>query len=348
MIATLILSLVSGAFQPERPISKFSRANLAYLEDVCSVRGSAQVDRACVNGETVCCLVSADSWYLGGVCQSTDHQKSRDLLLLACEQGSSSACRQAANVSRWSQFAVTEAERQALEDRASLLAKSNCEAGDPGECIQSALMSAPDQTNERLAHLRRALDLWRASCDKNRAVDCFDLAVSLDGGPLHGDSAAKYYRRACALGLGQACRDAAKSAKSCTDGVAVLQRGCELGSVGSCTDAAGRYSSPPPGCRRDYTAALAALDEACRLGSLSACHQAAAVYLRSKSPTAKAHGENLRGLACGGGLGRELCGLSPEECRAGAAPRLLDWPAPRAIDPKQAEKWRRLGFSPKP
>ncbi len=340
LILCLMLPL-SASIQFQRPLSKYTTTNLEYLEDRCSIAGRSDLEGACAVGETVCCLVEADTRFLRG--SPADLEKARELLLLACKQGSSSACLQAATVSRWHGSPVVESESPRLQSRARTLAKLNCEEGDPGECIVAANLGDADSGHgkERARLLTRALRLLRTACDQNRASDCFDLAVGLQRGPLEGDSAIKYFRKACDLGLGQGCRSASESAGSCREAVSYLRRGCGLGSVGSCTDAAWRLSSPAAGCGMDPTKALEALDEACRLGLLSACHDAAAAYLRSGAAEVVRHGAMLRKLACDGGFEGELCGNPPAEGR------LEILASPTSISATQIKRWRDQGFAPK-
>lgn len=343
LILLLLIQAKSPAF--EGPLAIFEQANLRYLADRCSNDGRRSAEAACRDGATVCCLQAAEAWYRGvGECSNSDYsagyRKSLELLEEGCAQGSSVACSLAATPGRWKIVPGLVPRRPDLASRAQSLSVQNCDGGNPGECVQAAAYADEEGRPGGAAFRTRAFSLWKSACDENRADDCFDLAYNLGLGYLTDDNPDRYFRKACDLGLGQACREV-KPGPICIENVRILQRGCSLGSYGSCMDAAKILASPPRGCSRDPAAALVALDEACRLGVWEACHSAAAVYSRSKAASVRHHGAALRQLACDRGIGRELCGLPRSPCIEPVRLIHQALPAPRIVDPSQAEKWRK-------
>lgn len=136
-----------------------------------------------------------------------------------------------------------------------------------------------------LAHeLEEAGDIAGASaayirgCDQRDGVSCYDvarLALEADASLRDVGRAQTFAERACELGIGDACNDASAHltpmGASSPRGVALLDKGCRLGSGVSCYNLGIQHRMGWGGLRADLAVAGELLAKACERDHANAC-----------------------------------------------------------------------------
>lgn len=142
---------------------------------------------------------------------------------------------------------------------------------------------------EAAAKPQQALRYFRASCERDVASACYDLAVLYENGesvPKDETKAKEFYQKACNSkdADAMACNNLAvmyqqgRAVETDQDKAAQLYRkACEMGSMLGCRNLARRYLEGE-GVEKSATRAAALLEKACQLGHPEACPQLTYLY----------------------------------------------------------------------
>jgi TPR repeat protein len=209
----------------------------------------ALCEEKCAAGDGEACVVAGDQ-HRRGLRTRRDQKLGLERARRSCELGSASGCASVASsylsaaidgadggapeLSKFEEFdqlAIKHAERECTEGRAR-----SCER--LFFWYQRLERVNKKDNPQTVVVANRALELYRAGCDRGDWFMCRRLALSLKVGGMTGSrdeaAATKMYEKACRLGDAVACRDAFPDDADDSVSAAFLTRGCELGDSSAC------------------------------------------------------------------------------------------------------------------